>query len=99
MIWTHTDRLAVYYDGVTIISIMWDMFYGIPGGVLGRNTCSRLLKFTGGNPPNTSIFNIMTIYANMSQRSSLLMTAALATEDESRALARIADISTSNSFL
>lgn len=42
MIWTHTDRLAVYYDGPTIISIVWDMFYGIPGGVLGRNICSRL---------------------------------------------------------
>lgn len=41
----------------------------------------------------------MTIYANMSQRSSSLMNAALATEDESQALARIADIATSNSFL
>lgn len=40
----------------------------------------------------------MTIYANMSQRSSSLMTAALATEDESKALARIAGIATSNSL-
>lgn len=38
----------------------------------------------------------MTTYANMSQRSSSLMTAALATEDESQALAWIADIATSN---
>lgn len=35
MIWTHTARLAVYYDGVTIISIMWDMLYGYQAAFWG----------------------------------------------------------------
>lgn len=33
---------TIYYDEVDIISSLYRLFNGIPGGVLGRNNCSQL---------------------------------------------------------
>lgn len=51
---------TIYYDEVDIISSLYRLFNGIPGGVLGRNNCSRLFSSWGTILMNTKIVNTIT---------------------------------------
>lgn len=87
------DRLTVYYDEVTIISTLCGMFNGIPGGVLGRNICSRIFSL------QVAIHRIQILptpphYVRVSRRNLLYDECSVTNRDSSRLLARTVEIVT-----